>query len=194
MQANKAEGHLEQSAQEHVQTDFDYLQGCRLHGFSGQPVPVISHFHSKKAFPDIWAEPLVFQFVPIDSGPVTGHHWKESGSTLLAPSLQVFIYTDEIPPKPFLFQAELSQFFQPFLIGEMLHFYNHLHWTLSNMSMSYLPQPASNTLSTAQDTTGLFLPWGHVAGACSTWCPHVWCCSSPGTGFCASLHLTVWDL
>lgn len=38
---------LEQAAQEHVQLDFEYGQGWRLHHFSGQPVVVFSHSCSK---------------------------------------------------------------------------------------------------------------------------------------------------
>lgn len=38
---------LEQAAQDHVQLDFEYGQGWRLHHFSGQPVVVFSHSCSK---------------------------------------------------------------------------------------------------------------------------------------------------
>ena len=46
---------------------FEYLQGWRLHNLPGQPVPVLSHPHSKKVFPDVQTEPPVFQFVPFAS-------------------------------------------------------------------------------------------------------------------------------
>jgi len=39
----------------------------RLHNVSGQPVPVLSHPHIKKVFPDVQREPSVFLFVPIAS-------------------------------------------------------------------------------------------------------------------------------
>ena len=39
----------------------------------------------------------MFQSVPIASGPATGHH-QEPGSILFAPSLQLFMHIDEIPP------------------------------------------------------------------------------------------------
>lgn len=39
----------------------------------------------------------VFQFVPMASGSVSGHHWKEPGSVLFAPSFQVFIHIDKFP-------------------------------------------------------------------------------------------------
>lgn len=44
---------------------------------------------------------------------------KESSSFLSAPSLQVFIYMDEMPPKTSLHQDEQSQMSQPFLTREM---------------------------------------------------------------------------
>jgi len=53
---------------------FEYLQGWRLHNLSGQPVPGLGHPHSEETFPDVQMEPPVFQFVPIASCPVTGHH------------------------------------------------------------------------------------------------------------------------
>ena len=56
----------------------EYLQGWRLHNLPGQPVPVLGHPHSEKAFPDVHREPLVFQFVPIACWPVTGHHLAQS--------------------------------------------------------------------------------------------------------------------
>jgi len=57
--------------------DSAYLQGWRVHSLSGQALPVLSHPHSKKVFPDVQLEVLVLQFVPADSGPVTGPHGKE---------------------------------------------------------------------------------------------------------------------
>jgi len=76
---------------------FKYLQGWRLHNLSGQPVPVLSHPHSEKVFPDVQREPSVFQFVPIASCPVTRHHRKEPGSIPFLSPLQVFRYIDKIP-------------------------------------------------------------------------------------------------
>lgn len=53
---------------------FGYLQGWTLHNLSGQPVPVLSHSYSEEIFPDVQAEPSVFQCVHINSCAVTGHH------------------------------------------------------------------------------------------------------------------------
>ncbi len=50
------------------------ISGGGLYNLPGQPVPVLGHPHSEKVFPDVQTEPPVFQFVPIASGPVTGHH------------------------------------------------------------------------------------------------------------------------
>jgi len=90
------QGHPEQVAQDRIQAAFEYLQGWRLHHLSGHPVPGLSHHHSVKVFPDVQREPPVSQFVPIASCPVTGHCWKEPGSVLCAPSLQLFVYVDEV--------------------------------------------------------------------------------------------------
>jgi len=68
------QGHLEPVARDHVQVAFEYLQGWRLHSLSLQPVPVLGHPHMDKVFPDVQREPPVFQFLPMASGPVTGHH------------------------------------------------------------------------------------------------------------------------
>lgn len=38
----------------------------------------------------------MFQFVPVVSCPGTEHHWKEPGSVLFVPFLQVFININEI--------------------------------------------------------------------------------------------------
>ena len=63
------QGLLEWVTQDHVQMAFEYLQGWRLHSLIGQPLPVLSHPHSKGVFPYVQTEPLVFQFVLIASGP-----------------------------------------------------------------------------------------------------------------------------
>nr|XP_009479083.1 PREDICTED: transmembrane protein C5orf28 homolog [Pelecanus crispus] len=70
------QAHVEPVAQHHVQTAFEYLQGCRLPNLSGQPVPVHSHHHRENVFPYIQEEPPVFQSVPVASCPVSGHRWK----------------------------------------------------------------------------------------------------------------------
>jgi len=66
--------HLEQVAQHHVQTAFQYLQGWRFHILSGIPVLVLIHSHSEDVFSDVQREPPVFHFVPVAFGPVTVHH------------------------------------------------------------------------------------------------------------------------
>jgi len=53
---------------------FDCLQGRRLYNLSDKPLSVVSQPNSKKVFPDVQREPPVFQFMPIASCPVSGHH------------------------------------------------------------------------------------------------------------------------
>jgi len=50
------QGHLQPVAQEHVWMAFKYLQGGECNDLPAQPVPVISHSHSEKVFPDVWTE------------------------------------------------------------------------------------------------------------------------------------------
>jgi len=92
-----------------VQTAFEYLKGWRHHNLSGQPAPVLGHPHNKKVFSGVQREATVFQYVPIVSCPVPGHHWKKPDSVLFAPSLQVFMHIDKVPGEPALPQAEQSQ-------------------------------------------------------------------------------------
>lgn len=75
-----------------VQTDFDNLWG-RLHGLSGQHVPVLHHLHCKEVFPDVQWESPVYQFVLLVSCPVL-NHWKKPVTLLFALSLQVSVYVD----------------------------------------------------------------------------------------------------
>jgi len=53
---------------------FEYLQGRTLHHLPGQPVPLLSHAHSKNISPYVQTEPPVFQFVLIVSCLITGHY------------------------------------------------------------------------------------------------------------------------
>ena len=66
-------GHIEPIAQDHIQTAFVDIQRGRHHKLSGQSVTVVGQLHSK-VFPDIQRKPLVLEFVPIASCPVTGHY------------------------------------------------------------------------------------------------------------------------
>lgn len=56
---------------------------------SGQPVPALRHPHSKEVLyhVPVELELLTFQFMPITSCPVDGHHQKEPGPTLLTLAL-----------------------------------------------------------------------------------------------------------
>lgn len=46
----------------------------------------------------------------------TGQHWEESGPIFFIASPQVFIYIDQTPPEPSVFQAEESQLFESSLV------------------------------------------------------------------------------
>ena len=119
-----------------VQMAFEYLQGWRLRNLSGQPVPVLSHPHSKKVLPAVLREPPVFQSVPAASGPVTGHHWKEPGSVLFAPSLQVFMYIDKISLSRLFSELNSPRSLGPFSC-EMPQSLQHLYGPLSD-SLQYV--------------------------------------------------------
>jgi len=96
------QGHPDPVAQDHIRRAFGYVQGQRLHNLPGQPVLLCGHPDSEKAFPDVQREPAVFQCVPVASGPVTGHHCKESGS-IFTPSVHLFVHIDEITTTSLLF-------------------------------------------------------------------------------------------
>ena len=115
------QGQLELVSQGHTQMTFEYLQGWRLHHLAQQPVPALSLPHSK-VFPDVQREAPVFHLVAVASGPVTGHHRKEPGSVLFAPSLQVFIYVDEITPT-LLFSRQSSPSTVQRVFPQALSFY-----------------------------------------------------------------------
>jgi len=99
-----------------------------------------------KVFTDVQGEPPVFQFVPTASCPVTGLHWEKPGSVISALSLQVLIYTDKIPLKPPLLQAEQSQLSQPGLMREVLQSF-HQVLVLGSPALDSVPTGASQLLS-----------------------------------------------
>lgn len=66
------QGDREEAAQDHIQTRFECLHARRFHSFPGQPVPVLSHHHSKKQtnkllFPNFQRKPPMLQSVPSSS-------------------------------------------------------------------------------------------------------------------------------
>ena len=72
----------------------EYLQR-RLHNFSGQPVPVLCHPHSK-VLPHVCMVLPAFPYLPVVPCSVAAHHWKELGLIHLNLTLQIFINNDEI--------------------------------------------------------------------------------------------------
>jgi len=68
------QGHLQQAAQDLVQTGLEYLQRRRIHNLPGQPVPGLRHPQREEVLPHVQTELPVLQLVPIAPCPVTGHH------------------------------------------------------------------------------------------------------------------------
>ena len=120
------QGQLQHAAQDCVQTAPECLQGWRLYHPSGQPMPVIHHSHSKKKVSWCSGKTLCFSLYAVPLVLSLGTTEKRVPSVSFAPSLQVFTYTDEMPPEPSLLQAEQPHLFQPFLPGEILQPLHHL--------------------------------------------------------------------
>ena len=112
--------HLGRSAQDLLKAGFENLQRRGLNKPSGQPVPVPFHPQNKEVLPCIQTGLPMFQFVPIALYSVAEHHWKDSGSIVLTPTLEIFLSIYKVPLQPSLLQAKQAQLPQPFLIGEML--------------------------------------------------------------------------
>lgn len=100
-----------------------------------QPVPVLCYRHGNQMPSHIQLELPASLFVVIASCLVTRHHQKESGSSLLTPSLVILVHIDEIPSRSSILQAEQAQLSQPPLAGQMLQS-PYLSWTHSSSSMS----------------------------------------------------------
>lgn len=104
------QGHTEQDAQDHVQAVSEYLQAWRRYSLSGQPVPLLSHLHSKELLLDVqtaYCVPAcVHSFLSWNWAPM-----KRAWLHLIAPFLQA---NDEISRSLLFFsleQAKLSQLF-----------------------------------------------------------------------------------
>lgn len=128
------QGHLWPVTQEHVPLDFNYLQVWRVHSTYEQLLLVFGHWfcleqEKKKAFPGIQVTLPVFQFISRTLVLALGTTGKKLGpSILFAPSLQVFIYSDEIQLEPAHLWAEQSKHTQPFLTGKGLQFFASFLW------------------------------------------------------------------
>ena len=59
------QGHLQEAAQDLVQTGLEYLQRRRLQNLPGQPVPVLRHPQREEVLTHVQTELPVLQFVPI---------------------------------------------------------------------------------------------------------------------------------
>lgn len=98
---------------------FEYLQGWRLHDFSGLSVPMFNHPHKKKKKKSVSLCSDGMSCVSIcafASWPVSGHHW----FIFSTPCYQIFINIGETPLFPL--QDKESQLFQPLLAWEMMNY------------------------------------------------------------------------
>jgi len=101
-------GHLQPAAQDHVQAASEYVCGWRPHHLSGQPVPVLSHPHSERVYPDIQREPPACQFVPMASGLSLDITKESLAPCSLHPPFR-YLCTQMRLPKSSLLQAEQPQ-------------------------------------------------------------------------------------
>lgn len=182
------QGHLKQIAQVHVQLSSEYIHRLKFHNLSPQPFPVFDHSHSKKV------EFRIFKFVSIIYCPVSGLHWLPhflsflpikylSTLSLLFSRLNWFRLTELIR------LSSYSWCSSPFIASVVLC------WTFASKSIcpavgspeldsalktwphqccvegkDHLPQPVDNYLcNAAQDTDGLFLLQGCIAGLWSAY-------------------------
>lgn len=74
--------------------DIFWRSSRRLHNLSAKPMPVLSNLHSTEVLPGVQRKPLVLHFCTHCI--LSWHHWEEHISDLFAPSLHVFMDTDEI--------------------------------------------------------------------------------------------------
>jgi len=81
------QGHLQQVAQELVQTGLEYLQRRRLHNLPGQPVPGLRHPQREEVLPCVQLELPLLQFVPVALCPVAGGH--TAGAESKSPVLEL---------------------------------------------------------------------------------------------------------
>lgn len=91
------------------------------HDFSGAPVPVSHHLHSREFLPSIQSKPSLFQSNAIAPCPITSRPCKKSLSWSLVTPLQVLKGCCRVFPEPFPLQAEQPQLHQEVSIGEVLH-------------------------------------------------------------------------
>lgn len=92
--------HLQQVVHDCVWMAFEYSRIMKAPQLSGEPIPVLSHTHSKNVLSDIQTTPSVFQFVPKASGSGTGHYWKSLASSFLHPPFRHLYTSVRFPPGP----------------------------------------------------------------------------------------------
>lgn len=147
---------LQEFAQGHVPSDFEYLQGSRLHGLTGWPVPesVLLQLPSfqEKCFL-LHLNGIFYISVPVISiCPVTRHHW---GHLLYFTSSNIYTHGQDSSESSLLKDEYVSQFLLICQVlqhlthhcGPLLDSLQHVHvsallrspeWT--QLSWRYLPE------------------------------------------------------
>lgn len=167
-----------------VSTYFWVPQRMETPSPSGQLVSVLRHPHRKKQKKCLLMVQRNLQFVPAASGPSVGNYWKDPGSILCAPYLQLLMHIDRSPLS--LLSPRLNspsslsclpreRCCSPFIISVALW------WTLSMslwVAQKWMKHSSADwrgrislhllgnvSTTAAQDTTDLL--WGKGTWACS---------------------------
>lgn len=93
----------------------EYLKKKRLHNWSGKPVPMLCHSHSKGDLPCVCMELLMYQFWSVAPFYIAACHWKVC---LHQHDSHTLDNSTEVTLQSFLLQAGQSQVSQPFLRKE----------------------------------------------------------------------------
>jgi len=107
----------------------------------------------------IGAELSMLKFMAISPCPIPTDHWKEVGHVSLTPTLKIFININKITSESFL-KAELAQFAQPFLIGQM---FQASLWHSTGLSLGYPCLFCTRESGTVYSTSVEAWP-GHIRG------------------------------
>lgn len=126
------QGHTQQGTQAHIQAAFGDLQRDSI--ASGEALQTFQHLCVVKVFAEVQRKP---QFVSTASCRGSGHHWKEPGPILSAPSLQLYIDVNEIPLGCFFSRLNRCRYLSLSWCSSLFITLVALHWTLSSMSVSF---------------------------------------------------------
>lgn len=116
------QGHLA-SCQHHAQRAFEYFQGRWIYNFPGQPLPLFSHLHNKKEFPNVQREPPVFELPLVLSGRTQQLFFSKARRWKL-----IYVFCSSVQLK-FIAQDSLWQSLW-FLSGRERYKFYSFHWNL----------------------------------------------------------------